>query len=221
VDQLIIEVHDLDKLVEREYRSAFVHVFSRLNRYLTLFHVHANNFDGPDAFAIIGGFIVPRIIELSYVRSASVKPRRSRTLYPTILDFPNTNQREKLLWMFPFLPTVVESADFSMVAARVNASRENDAEESTSTGWHALLRELESKEAEVQRIAAASLVWREQLETKEAEIQRLAQAGVLWREQLDAKEAELQNIARIGASWREQLEIKEAELQRVLQLLGR
>jgi hypothetical protein len=118
-EQLIVEVHGLDLLVHKEWRERFCGLFRRLNRHFTLFHVHANNFDGPDAFDVVGGLPVPRILELSYVRTASVNRHPSQTLYPTSLDFPNTPQKDKLLWMFPFLPNTVHQELFAFCSDRV------------------------------------------------------------------------------------------------------
>jgi hypothetical protein len=120
IEQLVIEVHSLDRLIEPDYRSAFCEMFRKINRHFTTFHVHANNFDGPDTFGVVDGLPVPRIIELSLVRTTSVVRRPSRTLYPTSLDYPNVAQKDKLLWMFPFLPTTVHPEMFAFCADRIN-----------------------------------------------------------------------------------------------------
>jgi hypothetical protein len=121
-EQLVLELHSLDRLGEPEYRAQFCEILKKLNRHHTLFHVHANNFDGPDTFVFVGGLPVTRHIELSYVRSTSVTPRRSQTLYPTFLDFPNNAQRDKLLWIFPFLPNSTDPETFTLCARHVWSS---------------------------------------------------------------------------------------------------
>ena len=118
-EQLVLELHSLDRLGESGYRAGFCELIKKLNHQHTLFHVHANNFDGPDTFVFVGGLPVTRHIEISYVRSTSVTRRQSRTLYPTLLDFPNTAQRDKLLWIFPFMPNAVDAETFALCARRV------------------------------------------------------------------------------------------------------
>jgi hypothetical protein len=104
-DQLTIEFHDLHKLGDAGYRNVFIKMFQKLNRYFTLFHVHANNYDGPNTFHFIDGLPVSNLLELSYIKSERVHRVRSKTLYPTYLDYPNTPQLDKRLWIFPFFPT--------------------------------------------------------------------------------------------------------------------
>jgi FkbM family methyltransferase len=119
-EQIVMEVHWLAHLEDPGYREAFVRMFKTLNRQFTLFHVHANNFDGPNGLAISGGLPVSNLLELSYVRTASVQRRPNRTLYPTALDFPNTGQKDKLLWFYPFLPTGADLQDFRLCEQRVD-----------------------------------------------------------------------------------------------------
>jgi Methyltransferase FkbM domain len=104
-EQMIIEVHFLNRLGDEGYRTSFVHLFERINSLFTLFHIHGNNFDGPEKFHFVDGIPVTEMIELSYVRTSSVKRQPSRTVYPTKLDFPNVRQRDKLMWLYPFLPS--------------------------------------------------------------------------------------------------------------------
>jgi hypothetical protein len=112
-EQIALEVHGLHLLEDFTYRETFCAAFRKLNRIFTLFHVHANNFDGPNGFHFVSGVPVSSLLELSYVRTDTVKPRPSRTLYPTPLDFPNVGHKDKLLWFYPFLPTALESDDFA------------------------------------------------------------------------------------------------------------
>jgi hypothetical protein len=119
-EQIVLEVHWLNHLPNENYLAAFVTMFRKINRIFTLFHVHANNFDGPDVFHVVGGHPVPCLLELSYVRTSTVERRRSNTLYPTSLDFANTSQRDKLLWMFPFIPATVDKEAFALCADRVD-----------------------------------------------------------------------------------------------------
>jgi len=119
-EQIVLEVHWLNKLDDLAFRDRFRRVFRRLNSFFTLFHVHANNWDGPNGLAIVSGVPVSPHLELSYVRTTSVHRGPSETLYPTALDYPNiTDTKEKLLWFYPFLPTSLCQENFADCAERV------------------------------------------------------------------------------------------------------
>jgi tetratricopeptide (TPR) repeat protein len=111
-EQIGIEIHFLARLNEAAFRERFKRMLRKLNHQFTLFHVHANNCDGPNAIHMIAGFPVSNVIELSYIRSAMVLRSKSKTLYPTEYDHPNVPFKEKLLWFFPFMPTTCEPDDF-------------------------------------------------------------------------------------------------------------
>jgi Methyltransferase FkbM domain len=118
-EQIVLEVHWLNNLDDLAFRDRFHRIFRRLNNAFTLFHVHANNWDGPNGLAIVSGIPVSTLLELSYVRSASVHRRPSQTLYPTALDYPNVQGKDKLLWFYPFLPTLLSQESFAACAERV------------------------------------------------------------------------------------------------------
>jgi FkbM family methyltransferase len=111
-EQIIFEIHGLHSLPDPEFRSRFVRVLRKLNLDFTLFHVHANNFDGPNTFSFVSGVPVSNLLELSYVRTDLVNRWQSETLYPTELDFPNVHSQDKKLWFFPFLPTSLKAEEF-------------------------------------------------------------------------------------------------------------
>lgn len=118
-EQIVLEVHWLNNLDDLAFRDRFCRIFRRLNCAFTLFHVHANNWDGPNGLAIVSGIPVSTLLELSYVKSASVHRRPSQTLYPTALDYPNIQGKDKLLWFYPFLPTFLGQESFAACAERV------------------------------------------------------------------------------------------------------
>jgi hypothetical protein len=117
--QIVFECHQLPQIKEERFRRTFVEVFSKLNRDFVIFHVHANNTDGPDPVSI-EGLPVPRLLEVSMVRRDLVVFRPSRTVYPTDLDFPNTKKMEKLLWYFPFFPGEIDVDAFKRSFDRAN-----------------------------------------------------------------------------------------------------
>jgi hypothetical protein len=125
-EQITFEVHRVASLGHKEYRRPFVRLFGRLNKLFTLCHVHANNNKGHDDFLFVGGVPVSPILELSYVKTSTVNRFPSQTVYPTHLDAPNVwTSRDKVLWMFPFIPTAVASEEFVRCAERLDLQDAN------------------------------------------------------------------------------------------------
>ena len=118
--QIVFEIHNLHALGDPGFRARFVRLLSRLTAHYTLFHVHANNWDGSNAFTFISGVPVSSLLELSFVRSDLVERRPSRTLYPSPLDYPCVHPHDKKLWFFPFLPTGVTPAEFHAAEQRLD-----------------------------------------------------------------------------------------------------
>ncbi len=121
-EQIALEVHGLVRLAEPGIQQGFVRMAGNLNRQFTLFHVHANNCDGQDGIFMVEGLPVSNCLELSYIKTAVVRRSKSRTLYPTVFDYPNVEGRDKLLWFFPFLPSHLEMADYRLCAQRTEMS---------------------------------------------------------------------------------------------------
>lgn len=117
--QIVFEIHNLHKLDDDGFRAKFVRMLSRLTAHYTLFHVHANNWDGGNTYTFISGVPVSSLLELSFVRSDLVERRPSRTLYPTPLDYPCVHPHDKKLWFFPFLPTGLTLAEFHAAEQRL------------------------------------------------------------------------------------------------------
>jgi hypothetical protein len=118
-EQIVLEVHGLARLGDPGFQRDFVRMADNLNRQFTLFHVHANNFDGPDGIYMVEGLPVSNLLELSYIKTAAVSRSKSRTLYPTVFDYPNVARKDKLLWFFPFLPSYPEITDYRRCEKRI------------------------------------------------------------------------------------------------------
>jgi hypothetical protein len=105
-EQITLEVHALGSLDHSIlYQKVFISLFERINRFFTLFHVHANNCDGPESYVYVGGMPISNLIELSYVRTDTVNRSQNNTVYPTLFDYPGQKTiRDKLMWIYPFLP---------------------------------------------------------------------------------------------------------------------
>jgi len=102
-DQIFVELHSLGRLSRPRFAGIFSRVMAKLNAQFTLFHVHANN---ARPLVPVETFFTPGLLEVSFVRTDLVKRRRSRTWYPTDLDFPNVAKKPDLnLWLYPFAPT--------------------------------------------------------------------------------------------------------------------
>jgi hypothetical protein len=100
--QIVLEIHDLRRLTDANYRGLFVAALSKLNRSFTLGHVHGNNYA---RLTIVDGFVCADVIELSYLRSDIAETTSSCTVYPTQFDYANYSARpDHLLWFYPFLP---------------------------------------------------------------------------------------------------------------------
>ncbi|MCI0465841.1 MAG: FkbM family methyltransferase, partial [Beijerinckiaceae bacterium] len=54
-EQIILEIHWLERLDEFTFRDRFCRVLRRLNSVFTRFHVHANNWNGQNGLSIVGG----------------------------------------------------------------------------------------------------------------------------------------------------------------------
>jgi len=85
-EQIVLEVHNLGELYQSGFAQQVTVALKNLNANFTLFHVHANNFC---PLKIVAGFVIPDVLELSYVRTSLVDPRASRTFFPTELDRGN------------------------------------------------------------------------------------------------------------------------------------
>jgi len=117
-EQIALEVHGLAHMGDPGFQQNFVRMAGNLNRQFTLFHVHGNNFDGPNGIQMVEGLPVTNWLELSYIKTAVVSRSKSRTLYPTAFDYPNVPRKDKLLWFFPFLPSHLETAEYRLCEER-------------------------------------------------------------------------------------------------------
>jgi hypothetical protein len=101
-EQIVIELHELDRLEERPFRSMAWKALATLSSAFTLCHVHANNYGRIHA---VSGFPVPDTLEVTYIRTDQVMPGPSATFYPTALDSGNClDWPDFPLWFYPFMP---------------------------------------------------------------------------------------------------------------------
>jgi hypothetical protein len=101
-EQIAIEVHDFHRLKDPAFADKVAASLQKINKFFTLFHVHANN---NNTMETVEGFSIYNLLELSYVKTGIVKRGPSRTLYPTDLDSPNEQDRpDYILSVFPFWP---------------------------------------------------------------------------------------------------------------------
>ena len=190
LEQIILEVHWLNNLDDLAFRDRFRKIFRRLNSVFTLYHVHANNCDGQNGLAIVSGIPVSAMLELSYVRSASVHRLPSQTLYPTALDYPNVQGKDKLLWFYPFLPTLLSQESFAACAERVERLH---CLESTTNGavrdseYSPALRQRIERLTEAMRGSEADResLW-QQIESLRQQIEALASDRGALRQQIEA-----------------------------------
>jgi peptidoglycan hydrolase CwlO-like protein len=138
------------------------------------------------------------MLELSYVRSASVHRRPSQTLYPTALDYPNLQGKDKLLWFYPFLPTLLSQESFAACAER--AERLHSLESATKGA----VRDSEYSPALRQQIERLTEVMRHSESDRES-LRRQIEALASDREALQQQIERLTEVMRHSESDRESL----------------
>ena len=120
-DQIVGEFHWLHELGKPDFRSVVTEAMRRISDCFTLFHVHANNCR---KLAVVDGFMVADVLELSFVRTDLVARKRSTTLYPTIDDLGNNHVvHDHALLFYPFLPTTADPREIRDMIARIDRQR--------------------------------------------------------------------------------------------------
>lgn len=100
--QITLEFHDLFNLAEPVFNARVQKALTALNLDFVPVHIHGNNFG---ALGEAGGFAVVDTLEVTYARRDLFEIVPSATLYPTVHDTPNFDERPDFqLWFFPFLP---------------------------------------------------------------------------------------------------------------------
>lgn len=83
---ILLEIHDLQKVMDPEWASAFIFTFSKLNKTHILCHVHPNN---SSSYFNVGNRIVPQVVELSYIRRDRALELEGLASLPHPLDQKN------------------------------------------------------------------------------------------------------------------------------------
>lgn len=100
--QITLEFHDLLNLDQPDFNARVQAALAALALDFTPVHVHGNNFG---TIGQTGGFAMVETLEVTYVRRDLFETVPSTTIYPTLHDTPNFDERPDLrLWFFPFLP---------------------------------------------------------------------------------------------------------------------
>ncbi|WP_174297218.1 hypothetical protein [Sphingomonas bacterium] len=86
--QIVMEIHGLERVYEREYMDGIYHVFDKLSVTHQLVHVHGNN---NGIYMVAGGVGMPAAYEVTYVRREGHRFETSHKSYPTALDEPCTD----------------------------------------------------------------------------------------------------------------------------------
>ena len=109
-EQIVMEIHSLDKLTESDFRARFVRGISRLNSQFNVVHVHANNCGFISNF---NGLPIPTILEVTLLRKDLGQASPWQSFIPTNLDAANSPLRpDHVLAFYPFLPTGLAAAEF-------------------------------------------------------------------------------------------------------------
>ena len=100
--QVVIELHGLGTRPGDAYENQ-VKVLRKLNKTFHLVHVHGNNHSN---LRVVGNYMVPQVLEVTYVRKSDFVAVASTTQYPMPrLDFPNLwGRNDIILDFYPFAP---------------------------------------------------------------------------------------------------------------------
>lgn len=101
--QIAVELHHMNRLGDPTFCALFTSAMKKLSRDFFIFHVHANNSDGPMP-SFVNGLPVSATLEVSLVNRQRAAPQPLRTWFPTELDTPCVDKRDRMLWFFPFCP---------------------------------------------------------------------------------------------------------------------
>ena len=120
-DQIVIEVHWLERLADPSFRANVRASLENINKQFSLFHVHGNNCT--DLY-VVDGFTVMSVLELSYIRSSLVNRRQSETVYPAPTDTGNHPGASDIpLLFFPFLPCMIPNDKLARAVERAIENR--------------------------------------------------------------------------------------------------
>jgi FkbM family methyltransferase len=98
--QIVVELHGLSYLGDREWRGAFEAAINRVTLTHVPIHIHGNNYSW---FATVGGFPVPDVVEVTFARRDSYAFGENLTPFPTSLDRPcRPNRADLSLGRFEF-----------------------------------------------------------------------------------------------------------------------
>jgi hypothetical protein len=87
---IIVEFHDLDALVDRRGLDLLSLAFGKLLVDFDVVHIHPNNVSGT---AVYGEFVIPSILEFTFLRKDRIGTRRPAQTFPHPLDSPNVAYR--------------------------------------------------------------------------------------------------------------------------------
>lgn len=97
--QIVIEIHDIHRFGNPD-DFTIREALGNLTNYHNVVHVHGNNYGG---MAIIGGYAVPNVMELTLLRKDMGQFTPSNLTFPTALDMPcNGNIADLFLGSFKF-----------------------------------------------------------------------------------------------------------------------
>lgn len=89
--QIVVEFHYFDLMTDPHWWQRTCNVLSKLNSTHRLVHVHANNTAG---LLLLGGVVLPNVIEASYVARDAHRFTETAELFPTDLDASNDPSKE-------------------------------------------------------------------------------------------------------------------------------
>lgn len=99
---IAIELHEFERIGEGDFYDRAYRALKNIRSQFSVVHVHANN---AAPLSIVESFTVANTLEITFARTSMIQPKPSRTLYPTVHDYPNQRKvLDHLLWFYPFAP---------------------------------------------------------------------------------------------------------------------
>lgn len=91
---MVVEVHDVETWGDPRFFQMVAAFFLKITRHFWVVHNHPNNCCG---LVSLGGFLAPRVFELTFLRKDRADPLGYCDLFPNTLDRPNLARQADLV----------------------------------------------------------------------------------------------------------------------------
>ena len=91
---IVVEIHDVESWGDPRFFQMVSTFFEKITRHFWVIHNHPNNCCG---LVSLGGFLAPRVFELTFLRKDRAEPLGYCELFPHPLDQPNLAHKPDLV----------------------------------------------------------------------------------------------------------------------------